>query len=212
MNIDTTGAMNAHRFSSLLERAPVEVDFRGRYMLTDGEEFECSVKEISLNGLFLHSPSAVRTGEHCIVYIDLIGRLEGIVIASNDDGFVLELKMSVSKRAKLASMLDLLRLKGGAALAEQRRHTRVKPDSPMTTLVKANGDQSPCEVIDLSLASASVSAEARVEVGEHVSVGKMQGVVIRLHSSGFVMEFDTVSELKAIADHFGSATAAKLAS
>src|SRR5690606_29890709 len=112
----------------------VRVKVYGRYMLEDRSEYPCQVIDMSPGDVALRSSKRGALGEKVIVYLDQIGRLEGVVTRSLEDGFAMTIIASERKRDKLAAQLTWLANKHELDLPEDRRHERVSPRNPITTL------------------------------------------------------------------------------
>src|SRR5436190_10268757 len=72
----------------------VKVSVLGRYMLADRREFPCQVLEMSPGDAAVIAPVSGNPGEKVIVYLDHLGRVEGIIRDSMDGGFVIDLAAS----------------------------------------------------------------------------------------------------------------------
>jgi predicted ATPase len=75
--------------------------------------------------------------------------------------------------------------------AAQRRHFRVKPRTPETTIRTANGIVYPAYVIDFSISGASIETEAPVGVGEIIDFARLTRakIVRSIGARGFGVEF-----------------------
>ncbi len=169
----------------------VKVDLLGRYMLADRREFPCQIVDISPGGIKLVAPNAGQPGERVIAYVDHLGRLEGKVARTFDNGFAMTISATLRKRDKLAAQLTWLANRQILNLPEDRRHGRFAPRKAMARLVLPNGTNVACRVIDLSQSGAAiaVASELRPPVGAMVTVGKTQGRVVRHIEDGFAIEF-----------------------
>lgn len=138
----------------------VPVDFPGRLMPEDKQEYPCQVVNMSAGGMALLTPVSCRPGERIVVYLENLGRLEGTVARCFDGGFAVKINASAQKRERIANVLtwyvnrDLL---GG----EGRQHERFAPRNPAQKLVLPNGDVHDCRVIDVSLSGASVATRIK---------------------------------------------------
>src|SRR6476619_7778022 len=128
----------------------VRVDLLGRYMLPDRREFPCQVVNMSPGGMALIAPIAGQPGERVIAYVDHLGRLEGKVARTFENGFAMTISATLRKRDKLAAQLTWLANRQILNLPEDRRHGRFAPRNPMARLVLPNGTNVACRVIDLS--------------------------------------------------------------
>jgi hypothetical protein len=167
----------------------VRVNLLGRYMLANREEYPCQVIDMSPGGMALIAPAAPRTGERVIAYIDHVGRLEGVAARQFQNGFAMTISATLRKRDKLAAQLTWLANRHLLASPEDRRHGRFVPKNPMTMLVMPNGVNVGCRLIDLSLSGAGIATQQRPPIGALVTVGKVQGRVVRHLDEGFAVEF-----------------------
>ena len=167
----------------------VRINLLGRYMLADRREFPGQVVEMSPGDLVMIAPQVGGAGERVIAYIDHIGRVEGTITQVMDNGFEMQLGATDRKRDKLAAQLTWLANRDLLNLAEDRRHGRIVPKRPVTRLVLPNGVNVTCRVIDASQSGAAIATTERPQVGLLVTVGKLQGRVVRHIEEGFALEF-----------------------
>jgi len=167
----------------------VRVNLLGRYMLADRREFPCQVIDMSPGGMALIAPVNGKAGERVIAYVDHVGRLEGTIIRQFANGFAMTIAATPRKRDKLAAQLTWLANRHILGLPEDRRHGRIIPKDPVTLLALPNGTSMKCRLIDMSLSGAAVSTAERPTIGCLVSLGKIQGRVVRHLEQGFAVEF-----------------------
>jgi len=167
----------------------VKVNLLGRYMLSDRREYPCQVVNMSPGGMALFAPAFAQVGERVIAYIDHVGRLEGVCTRVFDNGFATTIAATARKRDKLAAQLTWLANRHLLASPEDRRHGRFAPRNPMTMLILPNGAAIGCRLIDVSLSGAAVATDQRPPLGALVTVGKIQGRVVRHLDEGFAVEF-----------------------
>jgi hypothetical protein len=167
----------------------VKVNLLGRYMLADRREFPCQVVNMSPGGMALIAPVGGANGERIIAYVDHLGRLEGKIARSFDNGFAMTIAATVRKRDKLAAQLTWLANRHILGLPEDRRHGRIVPRNPVGRLILPNGLNLTCRVIDVSESGAGVATDQRPEIGTLVTLGKVQGRVVRHLEDGFAIEF-----------------------
>ncbi len=172
-----------HRFQR------VRINLLGRYMLADRREFPGQVIEMSPGDLMMIAPQTGSPGERVITYVDHLGRLEGSITRVTENGFEMQVAATDRKRDKLAAQLIWLANRELLNLAEDRRHGRIVPKRPMTQLILPNGVNVTCRVIDASESGAAIATTERPGVGLLVTVGKLQGRVVRHIDDGFAMEF-----------------------
>jgi hypothetical protein len=167
----------------------VDVNLLGRYMLADRQEYPCQVVDMSPGGMALIAPVSAQIGERVIAYIDHVGRLEGVAARLFANGFAMTIAATLRKRDKLAAQLTWLANRHLLAQPEDRRHGRFAPKNPMTMLVLPNGVNIGCRLIDLSLSGAGIATQQRPPIGALVTIGKVQGRVVRHLDEGFAVEF-----------------------
>ena len=169
----------------------VKVNLLGRYMLADRREFPCQVVNMSPGGIAIVAPVVGNPGERVIAYVDHLGRLEGKIARTLDNGFAMTIEATLRKRDKLAAQLTWLANRHILNLPEDRRHGRFIPKKAMARLILPNGNNVTCRVIDLSESGAAIAIapELRPAVGSMVTIGKAQGRVVRHIEDGFAIEF-----------------------
>ena len=167
----------------------VRVNLLGRYMLADRREFPCQVLDMSPGGMAIVGPVSGKAGERVVAYIDHVGRLEGTIIRVLPNGFAMTIAATPRKRDKLAAQLTWLANRQILGLPEDRRHDRIVPRNPRSTMVLADGTAVICRIIDMSLSGAAISAEKPPEVGSLITLGKTPSRVVRHIEGGFAVEF-----------------------
>jgi hypothetical protein len=167
----------------------VKVNLLGRYMLADRREFPCQVVDMSPGGMALIAPVVGIAGERVIAYVDHLGRLEGRIARLFQNGFAMTISSTVRKRDKLAAQLTWLANRHILALPEDRRHGRIVPRNPVGRLIMPNGVNLTCRIIDVSESGAGIATQERPPIGTLVTLGKVQGRVVRHLEEGFAIEF-----------------------
>jgi hypothetical protein len=173
----------------------VKISVLGRYMLADRREFPCQVLEMSPGDAMVVAPVAGLVGEKVIAYIDHLGRIEGVITAQIDGGFVMDISASSRKRDKMAAQLTWLANKDLLNLPEDRRHERVVPDIRHSTVVLDDGRRYNCKIIDISLSGAAIELDVRPAMGTPVTLGRMRARVIRHFQNGVAVEFVSSQEM-----------------
>jgi hypothetical protein len=167
----------------------VRVNLLGRYMLADRREFPCQVVNMSPGGMAVIAPVAGAPGERIIAYVDHLGRLEGHIARMFQNGFAMTIAATPRKRDKLAAQLTWLANRHILGLPEDRRHGRIVPRNPSGRLIMPNGLNISCRIIDVSQSGAAVATDQRPPVGALVTLGTVQGRVVRHLEDGFAIEF-----------------------
>jgi hypothetical protein len=180
----------------------VRVKIYGRFMLEDRTEHACQVIDMSPGNVAFRADRTGSPGEKVIAYIDHIGRVEGVVTRTLQDGFAMTVIASDRKKEKLAAQLTWLANKHELDLPEDRRHERVAPRNPMSVLHLTDGRQYPCRIIDLSLSGAAIEIEVKPALGVQVMLGTMRGQIVRHFEDGVAIEFAVVQRPETLDSEF----------
>lgn len=183
----------------------VRVKIYGRFMLEDRTEHACQVIDMSPGNVALRTDRVGMPGEKVIAYIDHIGRIEGIVTRTSQDGFAMTVIASERKKDKLAAQLTWLANKHELDLPEDRRHERVAPRNPMSVLQLTDGRQYQCRIIDLSLSGAAIEIDVKPAIGVQVMLGTMRGQVVRHFEDGVAIEFAVIQRPETLDSEFNAA-------
>lgn len=168
----------------------------GRYSLAnkrniraERREFACRTLSISPHSVALTGPVRGAVGERVIAHFDEVGKLEGQVLRLAPDGFVMSVVMADDRRARLAAKIDWLDKHRHYRLPDDRKHKRIIPKNPHSTILLADGTVMGCFVIDMSVSGVAVSADITPQLGDVLAVGKIIGRVVRLFPEGFALRF-----------------------
>lgn len=176
-------------------------------MFPDQRECPCQLVEISPGDAVFVSPFSGQPGERVISYIDNIGRVEGVILETSEQGFVMSISASQRKRDKLADTLTWLANRHVLNLAEDRRHLRRTPKRSDATIVLPDGATHPVRVIDMSLSGAALSTSLRPPLGSPIRLGRLGARIVRHFDDGIGIEFmrlmsDTAIEQTIEKDYF----------
>ncbi len=183
----------------------VRVTIYGRYMLEDRTEHACRVTDMSPGNVSLIAERSGRPGERVIAYLDHIGRIEGVITRTHENGFAMTISASDRKRDKLAAQLTWLANKHELDLPEDRRHERVAPRNPYCMLRLPDGSEYRSRIIDLSLSGAAIESDIRPEKGTLVHLGTLRGQVVRHFEDGIAIEFASIQDRQALEAEFSLA-------
>lgn len=177
--------------------ARVNVRVFGRFMMADKREYPCQVINMSPGGIALLCPIAGEPGERVVAYLDNLGRVEGEIVRPIAGGFAMRINATPHKREKIANLLTWLVNQKSLGLPDDRRHARVAPRNPYSHLTMADGSVLECRLLDVSLSGASIALMGNTEmppIGTPVTLGVMQGIVVRHHENGFGIQFAELQE------------------
>ncbi len=197
-----TSSQYSHDEKRSFQRVKIKV--YGRFMLEDRTEHPCQVLDMSPGNVALRTNRVGEPGEKVIAYIDHIGRVEGVLTRTLDDGFAMTVVASDRKKDKLAAQLTWLANKHELDLPEDRRHERVSPRNPISVMQMDDGRQYQCRIIDLSLSGAAIEIGIRPALGSQVILGTMRGQVVRHFDDGIAVEFAVVQAADAMDHEFSN--------
>jgi len=180
----------------------VRVNLLGRYMLSDRREYPCQVVNMSPGGMALIAPVSGNVGERVIAYVDHLGRLEGFIARTFQNGFAMTIIATARKRDKFAAQLTWLANRTILNLPEDRRHGRYVPRNTSARLILPNGLDIGARIIDISLSGAGIATEHRLpDVGSMVTLGRIPGRVVRHLEDGFAIEFTRLQHPDSVEDN-----------
>ena len=167
----------------------VKVALLGRFMLENRQEYPCQTVDMSPGGLALYAPVRGRVGERVVIYLEHLGRVEGVVVRDFERGFAVSLSATKRKQDKLASQLTWLANRHELGLPEDRRHERITPRLTGAIMRLGDGQEFGVRIIDVSLSGAAISTTARPALGSPVTIGATHGKVVRHFEGGIAIEF-----------------------
>jgi hypothetical protein len=176
----------------------VRVDVLGRFMLSDRREFPCQVVDMSPGGAAIVAPVVGKLGERVIAYLDHVGRIEGMIVRVQDTGFSMTIEASLRKRDKLADQLTWLANRQILGLPEDRRHERVVPRNPFTTITTPMGEKVPVRILDISLSGAAIGGAEDLKAGDIVQISRTMARVVRVLDKGVAVEFSRQQPIETI--------------
>lgn len=152
-------------------------------------EFACRVINMSSRAMALYAPVRGVIGQRVITHCDEFGKLEGQIIRILDGGFVMSIVATEEERQRLKTKIEVYESIKNHDFSERRRHKRIVPADPRSTLIFSDGSRRDCFVIDISESGAGISAENKPEIGTPLAVGAIVGRVVRHFDEGFAVEF-----------------------
>lgn len=162
----------------------------GRYMLADGQEFDCEIIDASPVGVAIRGPLPGDLGERVVAYVQELGRIEGVVVRRAADWFAVELQVPSSRLQKLANRIGELARRRAEGAPERRSSERVDLDDERATLRLTDGREFAAVLIDLSIESAALEVDVAPPVGAAVTVGERRAHVSRHFVGGVAVTFD----------------------
>jgi hypothetical protein len=172
-------------------RVPWQVRVRG--LTGDGEEFTCTTVDVAAGGLRINLARPLTAGENLVLYIDEIGRVEGIVArVLNEIGYAIEFRVPQRKRDKIADMLTWLINRDRLGLTDEREGER-RPGGGQVIALYGKGMSIACTVADVSIFGVALkTAGPRPMIGDRVQIGERAGTCVRYIEGGFALDFRTM--------------------
>jgi hypothetical protein len=167
----------------------MKVVLLGRYMLPNRMEYPCQTIDISPGGLHLAAPAKASPGDRVIVYLEHLGRIEGVAVRTTMEGFAMTITATSRKREKFTAQLTWLANRDELGLPEDRRHERIVPRNPRCILTMEDGAEHVVRIIDISLSGAAFSSDLDLPLGTAVRTGATLGRLVRRFDGGYAVEF-----------------------
>lgn len=167
----------------------MKVVLLGRYMLPNRMEYPCQTIDISPGGVHLAAPAKAAPGERVIVYLEHLGRIEGLCVRTTLEGFAMTITATSRKREKFTAQLTWLANHEELGLPEDRRHERIAPRNPRSILFMEDGSEYVVRVIDISLSGAAITTDIDLPIGASVRIGSTPARIVRPFDGGFGLEF-----------------------
>ncbi|HVY87544.1 MAG TPA: PilZ domain-containing protein [Hyphomonadaceae bacterium] len=165
---------------------------RVRGLTAEGEEFQAMTVDVCAGGLRINLARPLSVGDNLVLYIDDIGRVEGVVArALREVGYAVEFKLTSRKRDKIADQLTWLINRDRLGLTDEREAER-RPGGGQ--VVATFGKISiACAVMDVSIFGVALkTAGPRPMIGDKVTVGERSGTCVRYIEGGFAVDFRTI--------------------
>jgi len=184
---------------TFLRQRAVNIAVNGSYSLQrrwyDAEgklrSFACRTTRVSPFRMIVQVPIVGQIGEGVTFYFREFGKFESIVSHTAQGGFLVELKMTAARRARLAEHLAWLERKlGDASIQDAREDARIIiPPMSHSVMILADGSVHGCLIVDISASGAAISAEVQPPIGTPLAVGAFVGRVVRVFEAGFAVKF-----------------------
>lgn len=187
----------------------VSVALTARCMFEDRREATCRVLDMSVGGAAIEAPAQGHARERVVAYVDEIGRIEGRIVRRFSGGFAITWNATPARQDKLAERLTWILNRARLGFEEGRRHDRIVPARPWSSLVFADGTRVRCRIVDVSPSGAAIHTDLRPAIGEPVFLGRMSGTVVRSGEGSVGIEFDHHQSRNDLQDQFGRLLAAE---
>lgn len=165
----------------------VGLALKARVLKPGGDEEPCLVVNVSAGGVLLKAVNPPQAGEKVVVYIDDVGRYEGLVIRSAKHHFAVDYRARKAKTRRAADNLTHA-LNTPHMRLDRRQNPRIRQDEP-TVMTLESGESFACEILDISLTGASIAIDPVPDLGALVTVGRTPAKVVRRHEKGVGVVF-----------------------
>ncbi len=166
----------------------VPVSIAGRYMLEDKREFACRTTDMSSGGVSLAVPVRGEIGERVILYLDYMGRLEGVIVRHTEAGFAALLVLTEHKRDRVADQLTWL-LNRECLQEADRKDERIVPLLRHCVMLEG-GREHIVKLLDVSVSGAAIATDCKLPDKTKVVLGTTSGRVVRSFEKGMAVAFD----------------------
>lgn len=170
----------------------VSLDLAGRFVLPDRSEHRCRAVDVSPGGAGLLADAPPATGQRIVLYLDEIGRLEGIVRRTGGRSFALTITANSNSRELLTARLIWLANRDELALDDSRSNRRIPLRNRLGKLNLIDGTSLPAQILDLSCTGAAVRLATRLELGTYVTLDGRAATVVRNHDCGHGLAFASI--------------------
>jgi hypothetical protein len=169
-------------------RATLKV--QGRIFSQKGQvEAACLVLDLSPDGAGLKSTCTAALGSPVILYVDGLGRFEGVIVRHDRLYIGVQFKGSATVRARIAERIAAYLEKGTGHPTPKRTSPRLSVSEAAYSFTTDSGQTHACEIDDIALSGASFKTATRPPIGARVSFGKTTAIVVRHTESGFAVTF-----------------------
>lgn len=181
MNQDDGNRRDARRF-------PLSVDLK--FLLRGHQESTGMLLDISEAGLALLSETSAQEGDDIVVYPIGLGRLAGKVVRVFDGGMGVEFVLSRGQRDIIRERLkNVLGHVPYMRLMEKRSSFRIQYNIETFAYVDNEQKALACVIRDMSRSGCRLQSESKPAIGAGVTLGTLQGRVVRHLADGFAIEF-----------------------
>lgn len=175
-------------------RRRIEVGLRF-HSPSQGEQ-TANLVDISISGVRVKTSNVPAEGEDVIMYIDKIGRFNGRVVRAVSDGFAAKIDVSGPKLKRLEAAMsrffeedfpDAKIADRREGEAERRRFDRRSGVDNQLIGYNSKNESFKCSVLNISLGGIEIETTAHLELGDRVTVGVVDGLVIRRTEQGYAI-------------------------
>ena len=167
-------------FSSLL---------KGRLLDQDGIDQSCLLHGLNEYRCLVECDAPRAIGERSILYVEKLGRIEGVFGLGDGQVFALSIHASPKQRADLRSRIEWIARHQKGDFRDRRGDERIPGNERRVMIARPEQDQAVGFLVDFSRTGAQLRTKMRVPVGERVFLGRRAATVVRHTSDGIAVSF-----------------------
>ena len=152
---------------------------------------DCLIIDLSAGGAGVQCEDVPPLETFVVLHIDGFGRFDAVATRYVNGVLGLRFLCSENKRHRLTEKINVFVSEGEKGLTDLRRHERIAQSGSLQ-FTRANGQQSRCEVLDISLQGVSLKTNTRPPIGELLIIGRVRGYVVRHHEHGVGIQFESL--------------------
>lgn len=146
--------------------------------------------DVSEGGMAIAADTSADIGDEIVAYPEGLGRLAGIVVRKFDGGIGVCFTMSEGQRTSFAKRISsAITGMPYLRLFENRSSRRIGMNLPAVAFLADDSGGFDCIIVDMSQDGARLRADLRPDLGDHIRIGTLLGVVRRHTEDGFAVEF-----------------------
>lgn len=143
------------------------------------------------------------SGGRAVLYLDLIGRIEGLMSWMGPKQVDVAIEAPEGKWLRLRQQFSMIAAMAPAERENVREHGRIALNTPDVALWLTNGLTLQASVRDISRSGAAVKASVMPEPGSIVTLGSTRGRVVRQFAGGFAVQFLRLLPLERFGPSYG---------
>lgn len=161
----------------------------GRFLAPNGWEYPCVVQDISPGGMRVTADVQTHVGAPVVMMLEELGRVEGTIARTTQDGFAVSVTCTAKKRDQWAEKLIWLLNADRLGLNDDRKGDR-RQRHDMVHITLADGTVFQAQAIDISPTGMAISSDQKVTLKEPIHVGRLRGHICRILENGFAVRFE----------------------
>ena len=175
--------------------APAPIRYRlslpGRVLLTGSDDAGCNLVWVQGRSarVSVDKVADAAAGARAILYLDLVGRIEGVVSRVGLAELDVDLTAPSAKWVRLEQQFAVLAAMAPKDRENIRGHRRIALEVPDVAVSLADGRTHGARIRDISRSGAAVRSGVAPEIGTLVTLGSTRGKVVRLLDDGFAVQF-----------------------